>query len=127
MKDITFAARMQHLIYWGGLKNVLEWSLKTWMAPWSYIASVIYHDMYWYPKKSSKQMSRALQSDWGRLFNNWENLSPNEDGWKDVGKDSPDSMKSTKELLKMALRVLGYTIVEAPEIAARRRRRKSRE
>jgi len=127
MKDITFAARMQHLIYWGWLKNVLEWSLKTWMAPWSYIASVIYHDMYWYPKKSRKQMYQALQSDWGRLFKNWENLSPNEDGWKDVGEDSPTPMKSTIELLRMALRVLWYTIVEAPEIAARRRRRKSRQ
>jgi uncharacterized protein (DUF362 family) len=124
MKDLTFAARMQHQIYWGGLKNLIEWSLKTWMAPWAYIASVIYHDIYWYPKNSSRQMHEALQSEWGRLFKNWENLSANEDGWKDVGAGPPDFKRSTTELLRMGLRVLGYTILEAPEVAARRRSRK---
>jgi len=124
MKDLTFAARMQHQIYWGRLKNLIEWSLKTWMAPWSYIASVIYHDLYWYPKNSSRQMCEALQSEWGRLFKNWENLSPNNDGWQDVGAGPPDFKKSTTQLLRMALRVLGYTILEAPEVAARRRSRR---
>ena len=53
-KEMTFASRMQHQIYWGKLKTWIEWSLKTWMAPWAYIASVLYHDMYWYPKNGSK-------------------------------------------------------------------------
>ena len=123
MKHLTFAARMQHLIYWGRLKNLIEWSLKTWMAPWAYIASVLYHDLYWYPKNSSKQMRQALHSDWGRLFNNWDDLTPDEDGFKDVGEGPPTLMKSTTELLKMGARVLGTTIKEAPEIAARRRRK----
>ena len=37
---MTFASRMQHLIYWGPLRKPIEWSLKTVLAPWAYIASV---------------------------------------------------------------------------------------
>ena len=48
-KKMTFASRMQHLIYWGPLRKPIEWSLKTVLAPWAYIASVIYHDSFWYP------------------------------------------------------------------------------
>ena len=42
-KQMTFASRMQHKIYWGPLKKPIEWSLKTVLAPWAYIASVVYH------------------------------------------------------------------------------------
>ena len=49
-KKMTFASRNQHRIYWGPLKKPLEWSLKTWLAPWAYVASVAYHDMFWYPR-----------------------------------------------------------------------------
>jgi len=126
MKDITFAARMQHLIYWGRLKKAIEWSLKTWMAPWAYIASVIYHDLYWYPRNSRRQMMDCLKSEWGRLFKNWETLSPDEKGWKDVGSGPSAFARSTAELLRMGMRVLGHTIVEAPEVAARRRKRKKK-
>ena len=45
-KKMTFASRMQHKIYWGPMKKPIEWSLKTVLAPWAYIASVIYHDSY---------------------------------------------------------------------------------
>ena len=48
-KKMTFASRMQHHIYWGPLRKPIEWSLKTVLAPWAYIASVIYHDSFWYP------------------------------------------------------------------------------
>ena len=46
---MTFASRMQHKIYWGPLKKPIEWSLKTVLAPWAYMASVVYHDSFWYP------------------------------------------------------------------------------
>ena len=49
-RKMTFAARMQHKIYWGRLKKPLEWSLKTFLAPWSYLASILYHDTFWYPR-----------------------------------------------------------------------------
>ena len=126
MKDITFAARMQHLIYWGRLKNVIEWSLKTWMAPWAYIASVIYHDLYWYPRNSRRQMMECLKSDWGKLFKNWEKLTPDENGWQDVGSGPSAFARSTAELLRMGMRVLGHTIVEAPEVSARFKKRKKK-
>src|SRR5260221_179704 len=48
-KKMTFASRMQHKIYWGPMKKPIEWSLKTVLAPWAYIASVVYHDSFWYP------------------------------------------------------------------------------
>ena len=48
-RKMTFASRNQHRIYWGPLKAPIEWSLKTVLAPWAYMASVIYHDSYWYP------------------------------------------------------------------------------
>ena len=70
-QKMTFASRMQHKIYWGRLKKPIEWSLKTVLAPWSYIASVLYHDTYWYPMHR-RLVQEALGSDWGRLFRHWD-------------------------------------------------------
>jgi len=67
-KEMTFASRMQHLIYWGWLKRPVQWSLKTWLAPWSYLASIAYHDWYWYPFIGHRRVQRALETPWGRLF-----------------------------------------------------------
>ncbi|KXK33589.1 MAG: hypothetical protein UZ16_OP3001002215 [Candidatus Hinthialibacteria bacterium OLB16] len=77
-QKMTFASRMQHKIYWGGLKRPVEWSLKTWLAPWAYVASIAYHDYYWYPFIGKERVEEALHSDWGRLFFNWENLQPDD-------------------------------------------------
>ena len=38
------------------LKKPIEWSLKTWLAPWAYIASVLYHDTFWYPLFAKPRM-----------------------------------------------------------------------
>jgi uncharacterized protein (DUF362 family) len=122
IKELTFAARMQHRIYWGNLKNVLEWSLKTWLAPWSYLASVLYHDLYWYPSKGNQKVFEALQSDWGRLFHNWEHLTPDERGFPEVGEPPADLPRHTADLLRLGVRVLGTTMKEAPEVRARARR-----
>ncbi|HOW70004.1 MAG TPA: DUF362 domain-containing protein [Phycisphaerae bacterium] len=125
-KQMTFASRMQHRIYWGRLKTALEWSLKTWLAPWAYIASVIYHDMYWYPRNGSSRMHQILHSDWGRLFHNWERLTPDQNGWPDVGSDPARLERGTARLLSKAVRVLGTCIVQAPEAARLRRRKTAR-
>src|ERR671919_951277 len=74
-KKMTFASRMQHKIYWGPLKKPVEWSLKTVLAPWAYIASVVYHDSFWYPVKARYMMEQVLDSPWGRLFRNWETVA----------------------------------------------------
>lgn len=128
-KKMTFASRMQHKIYWGRLKKPLEWSLKTVLAPWSYIASVLYHDLFWYPTHL-KQVKKILESEWGRLFNNWEELViPPEDldtpGWEHVGEKPAKLDRSSLNLIIRALGVLGFSIREAPEFAARKRYRKS--
>ena len=115
-EELTFAATMQHQIYWGKLKNVLEWSLKGWMAPWSYLASVIYHDLYWYPHNGNQHVYEALQSDWGRLFHNWEKLTAGEDGFDDLGRPPLGKVRSTSDLMKMGARVLATAAKEAPEI-----------
>ena len=79
-KHMTFASRMQHAIYWGPLKRPVEWSLRTWLAPWSYVASVAYHDAFWYPLHARKRMREAMESDWGRLFLDWEDAALTADG-----------------------------------------------
>ncbi|MEW6235297.1 MAG: DUF362 domain-containing protein [Candidatus Omnitrophota bacterium] len=121
-KHLTFAANMQHKIYWGGLKNWVEWSLKTWLAPWSYIASVAYHDMYWYPRFGNNRVLECLQSDWGRLFHNWEKLQPDEKGFLEVGEPPSKAVLGTGSILARGVGILGSCIKEAPEFAARKRR-----
>ncbi len=121
--EMTFASRNQHRIYWGPLKGPLEWSLKTWMAPWSYLASVTYHDMYWYPRNGNRRVHEVLQSDWGRLFHNWERLQPDERGFTDLG-NPPNSFRyTTTDLLRKGVGLLANSFKEAPEVAARLRRR----
>jgi len=120
-KRMTFASKMQHQIYWGPLKGPVEWSLKTWLAPWAYIASVLYHDLYWYPRFSRKQMQACLQSEWGRLFQNWGKVPATEAGFSEVGQDEPKYRRNLSGMLKQGVKVLGSCIVEAPEFESRRR------
>ena len=42
--------------------------LQSWIAPWSYLASRAYHDLYWYNLVGRRRVARALDTDWGRLF-----------------------------------------------------------
>ncbi len=124
-KKMTFASRMQHLIYWGWLKKPLEWSLKNFLAPWSYIASVLYHDFFWYPVHL-KRVNEVLKSDWGRLFNNWEKVAlPADDlstkGFSDIGSEAYHLDKSRMPGLQKSFKILGTCIKEAPEFSRRRR------
>ena len=121
-QKMTFASRMQHRIYWGPLKKPLEWSLKTVLAPWSYIASVVYHDSFWYPLLGERKMREALDSDWGRLFRNWELLTPDEQGFPILGEEGAELKRSGLRAFWRSFGVLGTSIKEAPEFAARRRR-----
>jgi uncharacterized protein (DUF362 family) len=120
-EKMTFASRMQHRIYWGPLKRPVEWSLKTWLAPWSYLASVAYHDTLWYPLVGAKRVEAALASDWGRLFRNWESLTPDDRGFAEVGDEVLELERTGPEVFKASFGVLGTALREAPEVAARRR------
>ncbi|MCZ6632131.1 MAG: DUF362 domain-containing protein [bacterium] len=121
-KKMTFASRMQHKIYWGSLKKPIEWSLKTILAPWAYIASVIYHDSFWYPFIAKKKMREVLNSAWGRLFGNWEQLTPDEQGFPSVGDEAPEIRKTGLRAFWESLGILGTCIVEAPEFLRSRRK-----
>jgi uncharacterized protein (DUF362 family) len=116
--EMTFASKMQHKIYWGPLKKPLEWSLKTVLAPWAYIASVVYHDLFWYPFKGQQQMQAVLESEWGRLFRSFETAFADEQGYPEVGDRVPDLERVGVKMLPTALGVLGTAIREAPEISA---------
>jgi uncharacterized protein (DUF362 family) len=126
-RKMTFASRMQHRIYWGRLKRPIEWSLKTWLAPWAYIASVLYHDSFWYPILGKARVQAALASDWGRLFHNWGKVTRTEAGFADLGAPALGTVRKTSQLMWMALKILWTCIKEAPEIASRRRRKASAE
>jgi hypothetical protein len=127
-KTMTFASRMQHRIYWGPLRKPVEWTLKTVLAPWAYVASVLYHDSFWYPTHQ-KVVHEVLRSDWGRLFNNWERLSiPPDDldrpGWDDMGEAPVELRRENLKLIAKSIKILGTCLKEAPEFAARKRRKR---
>ena len=103
----------------------LEWTLKTILAPWSYIASVVYHDFFWYPTHQ-KRIKKILGSDWGRLFYNWENVVlPAHDleskGFDDVGSEPARLQRGSLKLMLKAFKILGTTLKEAPEFTTRKR------
>ena len=120
-KKMTFASRMQHKIYWGPMKKPIEWSLKTVLAPWAYIASVLYHDSFWYPVNAKRMMQNALESPWGRLFRNWERLTPTADGFPDVGAGVPEITLTGGKALVRSIGILGTCIAQAPEFVHKKR------
>jgi hypothetical protein len=122
-RKMTFASRMQHRIYWGALKKPIEWSLKTVLAPWSYVASVVYHDSFWYPWLAKRKMAAVLESEWGRLFQNWESLTPDEAGFPDVGAEGAEIGQAGMKAFFRSLGILGTCVQEAPEFLTLRKRR----
>ncbi len=65
----TFASKGQKMIYWGPLKPLEKLLLRTFIAPWSYVASIAYHDWYWYPMIGKPRVMNALYgTQWGELF-----------------------------------------------------------
>ena len=121
-RKMTFASRMQHKIYWGPLKAPIEWSLKTVLAPWAYMASVVYHDSLWYPLKARRMMRKVLDSDWGRLFRNWEQLTPDTDGFAPWATKAPSFSASAWRRSPSRSAILGTCMKEAPEFSNRKRK-----
>ncbi|MFT3771921.1 MAG: hypothetical protein QM820_41465 [Minicystis sp.] len=121
---MTFASKNQHRIYWGPLKKPVEWSLKTWLAPWAYVASVTYHDMFWYPFKGQSHINAALRSDWGKLFANWGKVPTDAAGrgYPNVGEANAELVRlGVKHFLEGA-RLIGMAVAESPEVLQRKRR-----
>jgi uncharacterized protein (DUF362 family) len=122
-RKMTFASRMQHHIYWGPLKKPIEWSLKTVLAPWAYVASVIYHDSFWYPVLAKHKMERVLASPWGRLFRHWERVESDGRGYPIIPEEGARIERTGFKALTRSVGILATCIKEAPEIASRRRRK----
>ncbi|MFB3897401.1 MAG: DUF362 domain-containing protein [bacterium] len=68
----TFASRGQKAIYHGCLKPFEHFLLRTPIVPWSYCASRLYHDVYWYPFVGKPRVKKILASEWGKLFNQYK-------------------------------------------------------
>jgi len=122
-RKMTFAARMQHKIYWGPLRKPVEWSLKTVLAPWAYAASVVYHDSFWYPLKAKALMREVLTSPWGRLFRGWESAVADENGYSHVN-ESADLERTGMRALIRSIGILGTCLKEAPEFGTNLNRAK---
>ncbi len=67
----TFASRGQKLIYWGPLKRLEHLLLRTIIAPWSYLASNLYFNGYWYNVIGRGRVRKALETSWGKLFRSY--------------------------------------------------------
>jgi uncharacterized protein (DUF362 family) len=126
-RKMTFASRMQHQIYWGPLKQPIEWSLKTVLAPWAYIASVVYHDSFWYPVLAKQKMHDVLESDWGRLFRHWEHVTADDRGYPSIPPGGPEIRRTGLRAFGRSLGILATCVREAPEFASRRRHRHGKE
>jgi len=67
----TLASRGQKMIYWGPLKPLEHLLLRTLLVPWSYAASILYHDVYWYNCVGRARVKEALRTEWGKLFTSY--------------------------------------------------------
>lgn len=72
-QEDTFASYGQKLIYHGPLKPLEKLLLQSPLVPWSYFASNFYHNVYWYPFVGRKRVEAALDTRWGRLFEEYGN------------------------------------------------------
>jgi uncharacterized protein (DUF362 family) len=70
-KQDTLASRGQKLIYHGPLKPLETILLRSPIVPWSYAASNIYHNWYWYRVHGLKRIQQVKQGPWGALFNQY--------------------------------------------------------
>lgn len=68
----TFASKGQKAIYHGFLKPFEHILLRTPIVPWSFAASRLYHDLYWYPCVGEKRVNEMLKTGWGQLFLNYK-------------------------------------------------------
>jgi uncharacterized protein (DUF362 family) len=82
IQEDTFASKGQKMIYHGWLKGFESMLLRTPIVPWSYLASHVYHNVYWYPFVGRQRVEGALQTKWGQLFKQYgdgEVVMPGED------------------------------------------------
>ncbi|MDE2938097.1 MAG: DUF362 domain-containing protein [Chloroflexota bacterium] len=67
----TFASKGQKLIYWGPLKPLENFLLRSPLASWAYMASNVYHNGYWLNTHGKGRINAALKTEWGKLFQSY--------------------------------------------------------
>ncbi len=67
----TFASWGQKQIYHGFLKPLEKFLLRTPLVPWSYMASNLYYNAYWYRFIGRKRVEAMLRTPWGKLFQSY--------------------------------------------------------
>ena len=67
----TFASKGQKLIYWGPLKPLENFLLRSPLASWAYMASNLYHNGYWLNTHGKSRINAALKTEWGKLFQSY--------------------------------------------------------
>ena len=67
----TFASKGQKLIYWGPLKPLENFLLRSPLASWAYMASNVYHNGYWLNTHGKARINAALKTEWGKLFQSY--------------------------------------------------------
>ncbi len=70
----TLASRGQKLIYHGPLKPLENILLRSFITPWSYYASRLYHDAFWYRFIGRPRVKKMLATEWGKLFEEYGRL-----------------------------------------------------
>jgi hypothetical protein len=83
------------------------------------MASLIYHDSFWYQFKGKKKMQSVLESDWRHLFANWEQIEPDEQGYAISGDRVANIELTGIKAFWRSLAVLRTRIREAPEFILR--------
>ena len=67
----TFASRGQKLIYWGPLKPLEKLLLRSPLVPWAYLASNLYHNVFWMNLIGKRRIREAMKTGWGKLFQSY--------------------------------------------------------
>ena len=67
-------------------------------------------------------MHKVLHSEWGKLFRNWEQLTPDSNGFPTVGADGAELTRVGFKAFGTSLGILGTCIKEAPEFSNRKRK-----
>ncbi len=69
--ESTFASRGQKMIYWGPLKPLENFLLRTPLVSLAFLASNLYHNGYWLKTKGRSRIAAAMQTEWGKLFESY--------------------------------------------------------
>ena len=67
-------------------------------------------------------MREVLAGPWGRLFRNWESLTPDANGYPQVGDEGAELKLTGGRALVRSIGILGTCITQAPEFLNKRMR-----